>query len=512
VYWSGTRRGPKRGELPVREFKLFINGEFVDSSEDRTYCTTNPANGENIAKVHLPTKEDINTAVEAAESAFYSDEWRAMGREQRADLLLAISDKIKERKKEFISLEIEDSGSCVRKAKADIHNTASYFKVLSKQLRQFDFVEIDENASTPGFSKNTKVYHPVGVCAQIIPWNFPLVMAAWKIGPIIATGCTSVLKSAEETPGTATLLAEVLKEVGLPNGVVNIVTGGAVEGQYLIEHPKVQKIGFTGSTKVGSHIMQVAAENLKNISLELGGKSANIVCDDADLDMAVDGALYAFLYHSGQACDSGTRLFVQDGIYDEFMTKFEARIAQVKVGSPDDPSVGYGPVISEKQYRSIIDYIQTTKNEGAKLIFGGERLVGGQFDKGYYIAPTAFEISTDNTIFHEEVFGPVVGITKFKTDSDAIKMANNSKYGLAGAVWSKNADRANTIAMALEAGTVWINEYHLLNPGMPFGGFKQSGIGREMGQEGLKSYLEVKHLWTSDCDARDKKPWFDAIF
>lgn len=496
----------------MKEFKLFINGEFVESSEGRTYNTTNPANGENIAKVHLPTEDDINKAVEAAESAFYSDEWRSMDRDKRADLLLSISEKIKERKKEFIEWEIQDSGSCVRKAKADIHNTASYFKVLSKQLRKFDFEELDQSATTESFSKNYRRYEPVGVCAQIIPWNFPLVMAAWKIGPIIATGCTTVLKSAQETPATANLLAEVLAEVGVPKGVVNIVTGGAVEGQYLTEHPKVQKIAFTGSTRIGSKIMETAAKNLKNVSLELGGKSANIVCDDADLDIAVDGALYAFLYHSGQACDSGTRLFVQDGIYDEFIKRFTDRIAQVKVGAPDDPSTGYGPVISENQFNTIINYIQTTKNEGAKLLFGGERLTDGVFDKGYYIKPTAFEITSDNTIFHEEIFGPVVGISKFKSDSDAIKMANNSKYGLAGAVWSKSADRARDIANKLEAGTVWVNEYHLLNPGMPFGGYKQSGVGREMGPEGLKSYLEVKHLWISDCDARDKKFWFDAIF
>lgn len=496
----------------MKEFKLFINGEFVNSSEGRAYNTTNPANGENIAKVHLPAEKDINAAVEAAEAAFYSNEWRSMDKNARADLLLAISEKIKERKNEFIDWEIKDSGSCVRKAKADIHNTASYFKVLSKQLRSFEFEQVDSSATTEGFSKNSRVYEPIGVCAQIIPWNFPLVMAAWKIGPIIATGCTTVLKSAEETPATANLLAEVLKEVGLPKGVVNIVTGGAVEGQYLIEHPKVRKIAFTGSTGVGRKIMHVAAENLKNVSLELGGKSANIVCNDADLDIAVDGALYAFLYHSGQACDSGTRLFVQDEIYDQFIEKFVKRISEVKVGTPEDPSTGYGPVISEKQFNTIINYIQTTKNEGAKLLFGGERLTGGAFDKGFYIKPTAFEINSDNTIFHEEIFGPVVGISRFKTDTDAIKMANNSEYGLAGAVWSKDENRAMDIAKKLEAGTVWINEYHLLNPGMPFGGYKQSGIGREMGPEGLKSYLEVKHLWISDCNARDKKFWFDAIF
>jgi acyl-CoA reductase-like NAD-dependent aldehyde dehydrogenase len=496
----------------MREIKLFINGEFKNSSENLSYITTNPANGESVAKVQLPSKKDIDEAVESAERSFYSKEWRDMDKNKRADLLLAISEKIKERRAELTELEIQDSGSTIRKAKADVANASSYFKVLSKQLREFEFELQDTGATSPGFSKNFRVYQPVGVCAQIIPWNFPLVMAAWKIGPIIATGCTTVLKSAQETPVTASILSEIIRDVGVPAGVVNIITGGANEGSYLTQHAKVKKIAFTGSTNVGRIIMQSAAKDLKNISLELGGKSANIVLDDADLDIAVDGALYAFLYHSGQACDSGTRLLVQSGIYSAFLDRFKQRIAQIKIGTPDDPTTSIGPVINQKQFNTIMNYIQNTKNEEAKVVYGGERVVGGAFDKGYYIQPTAFEISSDNKIFFEEIFGPVVGIIKFNTLEDAIKIANNSYYGLAGAVWSKDENKAIQIAKKLEAGTVWVNEYHLLNPGMPFGGFKQSGIGREMGKEGLMSYLEVQHLWISDCNTRDKKPWLDAIF
>lgn len=494
----------------MKEIKLFINGDFRTS--EKSFISENPANGEAVAKVYLPTNKDIDDAVDAAEAAFYSAEWRGMDQNKRAEILEKISEKLKERRNELTELEIADSGSCVRKAKADVHNAASYFKVLAGQLRKFQFEVKDEGASRPGFSHNYKVYEPVGVCAQIIPWNFPLVMAAWKIGPIIASGCTTVLKSAQETPVTASILAEIMNEAGLPKGVVNIITGGAAEGEYLLKNSKVRKVAFTGSTAVGRKIMEAAGTRLQNLSLELGGKSANIVLDDADLSIAVDGALYAFLYHSGQACDSGTRLFVEEKIYPAFKEALIKRVADVKVGQPNDPATGYGPVINKKQFDTIMNYIETTKKEGGKLLFGGARQTGEGLEKGHYIQPTLFEVTPEQTIFNEEIFGPVLAITPVKNEAEAIKLANKSIYGLAGAVWSKDQDRALRVARQLETGTVWINEYHLLNPGMPFGGYKQSGIGREMGEEGLKAYLEVKHMWVSDCDEREKKPWFDAIF
>ncbi len=496
----------------MREIKLFINNESVPSSSGKTEASTNPANGEQVAIAHIPTEKDLDRAVEAAEAAFYGAAWRACGPEQRAAFLEKIAEKLKERRDELVALEIADSGSTVRKAKADVANASSYFKVLAGQLRKFAFEVKDEAASRPGFSQNWKVYEPVGVCAQVIPWNFPLVMAAWKIGPVIASGCTTVLKSALDTPVTASVLAEIIRDVGVPAGVVNVVTGGAAEGAYLMKHPKVRKIAFTGSTEVGRQIMQNAGKDLKRLSLELGGKSANIVLDDADLAIAVDGALYAFLYHSGQACDSGTRLFVQEKIWPAFKEAFFKRAAEVKVGVPTDPASGLGPVVSRKQGERIMGYIEGAKKEGAKVLIGGERLKGGDFDKGWYIPPTVFEAGPDHTVWREEVFGPVGVVQVVKDEAEAIQLANRSIYGLAAAVWSKDAGRARKVAGQLEAGTVWINEYHLLNPGMPFGGYKQSGVGREMGEEGLKAYLEVKHLWISDCDERAKKPWFDAIF
>lgn len=494
------------------EIKLFINGQFCESSDKTIKTSIDPSNGIEVAKYHVPSSKDIDLAVQSAHNAFTNPEWKNMSQDMRADLLLKISEKLKERSKEIVDIEMRDSGSTLRKAKADVHNTAAFFKVMSKVARDLKLNVPDESATRAGFSINSREYAPIGVCAQIIPWNFPLVMAGWKIGPVLATGCTTVLKSAEETPASASILAEIIRDAGVPAGVVNIITGGAEVGKLLLNHPQIRKVAFTGSTPVGAEILKSIAPNITNATMELGGKSANIVMNDADLSIAVDGALYAFLYHSGQACDSGTRLLVQDQIYPEFMEKFLARIKDVKVAPTTDPNAGYGPVVSEKQMKSILAFIEKSKAEDAKLLSGGSRLTTGEFAKGFFIEPTAFEITPKHTIFHEEIFGPVVGITKFKTTEEAISLANNSKYGLAAAVWSKDNQAAHKIASALEAGTVWINEYHLLNPGMPFGGFKESGLGREMGPEGVMSYLEVRHVWESDCNEREKKVWLDAIF
>ena len=494
------------------EIKLFINGQFRDSSEKIIKTSFDPSNGQEVAKYHVPSANDIQDAVAAADAAFYNPEWKNMTQDSRADLLLKISEKIKERAKEIVDIEIRDSGSTLRKAKADVHNTSAFFKVMSKVARELKLSIKDEAASRAGFSINSREYSPVGVCAQIIPWNFPLVMAGWKIGPILATGCTTVLKTAEETPASAAILAEIIRDAGVPAGVINIITGGAETGRALLAHPKIKKVAFTGSTLVGREILKAVAPHVTAATMELGGKSANIVLNDADLSIAVDGALYAFLYHSGQACDSGTRLLIQEDIYPSFMEQFLKRIKDVKVAPTSDLAAGFGPVVSEKQMNTILGFIEKTKSEGAKLLAGGNRITEGEFSKGFFIEPTAFEITPDHTIFQEEVFGPVVGITKFKTIEEAISLANNSKYGLAGAVWSKDADKARLVASQLDTGTVWINEYHLLNPGMPFGGFKQSGLGREMGPEGIMSYLEVRHVWESDCNEREKKVWLDAIF
>ncbi len=494
------------------EVKLFINNNFVDSSDKTIKTSFDPSSGLEVAKYHVPSTADVNSAVEAARDAFYNPTWKNMSQDDRANILLKIAEKMKERSKELVEVEVRDSGSTLRKAKADVHNTASFFKVMAKVAKDLKMEVPDEGASRAGFSINSRQYTPMGVCAQIIPWNFPLVMAGWKIGPVLATGCTTVLKTAEETPCSAGILAEILRDSGVPAGVVNIITGGAETGRALLAHPLINKVSFTGSTAVGKEILKTSANHVINSTMELGGKSANIVLDDADLDIAVDGALYAFLYHSGQACDSGTRLLVQENIYPAFMERFLQRIKDVKVLPTSDANAGLGPVVSEKQMKSVMSFIDKTKEEGARLLAGGNRMTSGDFAKGFFIEPTAFEINPSHTIFHEEIFGPVVGVTKFRDMDEAVLLANNSKYGLAGAVWSKDHAKAKKLASQLEAGTVWINEYHLLNPGMPFGGFKESGIGREMGTEGIMSYLEVRHIWESDCDERAKKVWLDAIF
>jgi acyl-CoA reductase-like NAD-dependent aldehyde dehydrogenase len=496
----------------MKDIQLFINGEYTKGNNNKLVESLDPSTGEIIAKIHTPSTEDIELAVTSAREAFYDKNWRHMSQQMRADLLLNISEELKKRKKEFIEWEIKDSGSTVNKAKADIHNAASFFKVMSKVASRFQMESLDSHATTEGFSTNSRLYSPVGVCAQIIPWNFPLVMAAWKIGPILATGCTSILKTALETPITGSLLGEIFQTVGLPKGVVNIITGGADVGKKLVEHPLVNKVAFTGSTNVGKLILSGCADKVKRTTMELGGKSPNIILNDANLDLAVDGALYAFLYHSGQACDSGTRILVQDGIYDQFVEKLIQRVESISIGPTTDPASGMGPVINEKQSNTIMGFINTTKKEGAKLLTGGERLSGAEFDKGFYIPPTIFEITPDNTIFHEEIFGPVAGVTKFSSEEEAIELANNSRYGLAAAIWSQDYEKAKKLSYEVEAGTIWINEYHLLNPGMPFGGFKESGLGREMGEEGLKSYLEVKHLFQAETNTRDSRPWYNVLF
>ncbi len=497
----------------MKNVQLFINGNFRDSSDKNTIKTTDPSNNEVIAEVQIPSGKDIDDAVTAAHHAFYESDWRDYDAAKRSEILLKTSELIKERRKELIEWEIKDSGSTYSKAAADVHNSASYFKVLSKSMMKFDFgPTLDERASREGFSKNYLIHEPVGVCAQIIPWNFPLVMAAWKIGPIIASGCTTVLKSALETPISATILAQILKDAGLPDGVVNIITGGAKEGQTLLDHKHIRKVAFTGSTEVGKTILKNSSEKMLNTTLELGGKSPNIILKDADLDIAIDGALYAFLYHQGQACDSGTRLLVHDEIYDEFKERLVKRIADIGIGPTSEKSSAYGPMVNEVHMNRVMSYIEKTKEEGAPLLYGGERITEGDLEKGYFISPTIFEITPDNTIWHEEIFGPVVGLTRFKSTEEAIQLANHSNYGLAGAVWGQDEKEINQIVRELEAGTIWVNEFHLLNPGMPFGGFKMSGIGREMGEKGLLAYLEPKHLWVSDCNQRESKPWFDVIF
>ncbi len=496
----------------MREYQLYINGEFVDSNTKRTFESINPYNQEVIARVSLASVEDAQRAIAAARKAFDERPWPRMLREERAAMLKAISDEINERQNKFIDLEVADSGSTTRKAKEDIYLSARNMNYFSK-LAALDLTEPVDGLGKPGFSKNILVREPIGVVAAIIPWNFPLKMAIWKLGPALASGNTVVLKPSELTPCTAIELARIVHEIGFPPGVVNIIPGyGPDVGEELVRNPKVDKISFTGSTAVGRRVMALAAEHLKKVTLECGGKSANIVLDDADLDLAVDGAMYAIFYHQGQCCEAGARLLLPRKMYDTFLERLVGKTRKLKLGNPADATTDIGPLISKKQQERVLRYIEQGKAEGAKIAVGGGVPKDKPLTRGFFVEPTIFT-GVDNrmTIAQEEIFGPVLSVIQYESDDEAVAIANDSIYGLGGGVWSKDERRAMNVAKRLHAGTVWINEWHLISEKAPFGGYKQSGVGREFGVEGLKEYTETKHLHIDELGSREKKPWYDTV-
>jgi acyl-CoA reductase-like NAD-dependent aldehyde dehydrogenase len=496
----------------MRSYQLYINGEFVESSSKQTFDSINPFDQTIVARVSRPNTEDARRAIDAARKAFDEGPWPRMPREERSALLKAVSDKINERQKELIDLEVEDSGSTIRKAKEDIYLSGRNMNYFSK-LATRDLTEPIQDLSKPGFSQNFIVREPIGVVAAIIPWNFPLKMAIWKIGPALAAGNTIVLKPSELTPATAMELAKIIHEVGFPKGVVNIIPGfGEDVGEELTKNPMVDKVSFTGSTAVGKRVMANASATLKKCTLECGGKSANIVLEDADLDLAVDGAMYAIFYHSGQCCEAGTRLFLQEKIYAEFLERLIEKTRRLKLGNPKDSQTDIGPLISKKQQERVLGYIEVGKREGAKVAVGGGAAQDPMLSKGFFVEPTVFvDVQNKMKIAQEEIFGPVLSVIKYKTVDQAIEMANDSIYGLGGGVWSRDREKAMDVARRLRAGTVWINEWHLISEKAPFGGYKQSGIGREFGIEGLKEYTETKHLHIDEVGIREKKFWYDTV-
>ena len=490
----------------MEKYLLYINGEFKEGSTGKFFKAINPADGSEIAEIAEATVDDAKAAIDAARNAFDSGVWSEMSREERSAIIKQIVDKINENKDKLTELEVKDSGSTLKKAGEDVYLSARNLNTCAK-LALVDLNEVSE-VSKEGVSKNLIVREPIGVCAQIIPWNFPLKMAIWKIGPALAAGCTIVLKPAPETSVTAMGLAKLVDQTDLPKGVLNIITGDAEVGTEMVSNPKVDKVAFTGSTEVGKIIMRNAADTLKKVTLECGGKSANIVLDDADIDMAVDGAIYAGFYHQGQCCEGGTRLLIQESIYDEFITKMKDKMSRMKIGDPMDKTTDVGPVVSQEQFDRVMGYIELAKEEGAEALTGGKR----SGDKGFFIEPTVF-VNAENSMKHvqEEIFGPVISVLKFKDDAEAVKIANDSIYGLGGAVWSKNDDRAMEIAKKVRTGTIWINEYHLMNERVPFGGYKQSGIGREFGIDGIKEYTELKHIYIDEVKDREKKFWYGTV-
>lgn len=489
------------------EYKIYINGEFRDASDNVTMDAVNPYDRSVFAKLAKATVADTRAAITAARNAFDSGVWSDKTREERSAVIKQIADKIKENSPLLQELEIKESGSTYKKSKDDMFLTYRAASTFAK-LAMTDLNETLD-ISKEGVSKNLLVHEPVGVVSAIIPWNFPLQMAMWKIAPALAAGCTIVLKPAPETSVSALELAKIIDASDLPKGVVNIITGDAEVGQEMVTNPMVDKVAFTGSTEVGKIIMQNAAASMKKVTLELGGKSAGIILDDADLELAVDGSAYAGYFHNGQCCVAGSRLIMTNKIYDEVVDRLKAKLAKMKIGNPMDKDIDIGPVVSDKQQKRVLEYIEIGKKEGARLVYGGGIPKG--FEQGCYVEPTLFaDVDNDMRIAQEEIFGPVLAVIKAKDENDAIRIANASSFGLAGGVWSRDNERAMSIAKKLRAGTVWVNEWHLLNDKAPFGGYKQSGVGRELGIEGLKAYTEVKHIHVDEVLDRKKKFWYNV--
>ena len=475
-------------QVRPRQTQLLIDGKFVNSQSGKTFDTFNPATEEKIVSVQEADKQDVDRAVKAARKAFDHGPWRRMAASERGRLMYKLGDLIEKNFDEIAALEALDNGKPYSLAKgADI-------ALVLKTIRYYaGWADKIHGATIPiagPYLSYTKE-EPVGVVGQIIPWNFPALMLAWKLGPALATGCTTVVKTAEQTPLTALRIGELIMEAGFPEGVVNILSGyGPTAGAALAQHPLVDKVAFTGSTEVGYEIMKTAHKhNLKRVTLELGGKSANIIMDDADIDLAIQQSQVALYLNQGQCCCAGSRLFVHEKIYDEFVKRsVEVSKARV-VGDPFAANTDQGPQVDKDQLDKILGFIESGKKEGAKLLTGGKR----HGTKGFFVEPTVFADVQDNmTIAKEEIFGPVMSILKFKNVDEVIERANNSHYGLAAGVVTKNIETAIKLSNGIRAGTVYVNCYDVFDANTPFGGFKDSGLGRELGEAGLRNYLESK--------------------
>ena len=476
--------------------KLLIGGQWVDAASGKTFPVQNPATGEVIAHVAEGDRQDIDRAVKAARRAFESGAGPRLSPSERGRLVWKICDLILEHLEELAELESLDNGKPVTVARAaDVPLAADLFHYMAGWATKLEGNTIQLSVPyAPGVKFHAyTLREPVGVVGQIIPWNFPFLMAAWKLGPALATGCTVVLKPAEETPLSALRLGELIQEAGFPDGVVNIITGfGETAGAALAAHPGIDKVAFTGSTEVGKLILQAAVNDLKKVSLELGGKSPNIVLRDANLDIAIPGAASAIFFNHGQCCCAGSRLFVQQSIFDKVVEGVADRAKQIKVGPGLDPDTEMGPMVSESQFNRVCGYIESGLSEGAKAVAGGRKRDG----KGYFVEPTVLVDTTpDMKVIREEIFGPVVTAIPFKElDDDLVRAANDTVYGLASAVWTKDISKAHSLAGTLKAGTVWINCYNIFDAALPFGGYKQSGWGREMGHDALDLYTQKKSV------------------
>ncbi|MBB3869592.1 aldehyde dehydrogenase [Parageobacillus toebii NBRC 107807] len=473
-------------------YHLIINGERAESVSGETFTTYNPATGEPVAKVAKGTKEDAERAIQAARQAFDYGKWRHFPVNKRARILNKIASIMRSRFNELVELEILDTGKALSAAQGQVMQAIEDFEFYASAI-------VGHRGTVnnmPGAFHNFTEKEPVGVCAQIIPWNYPLMMAAWKIAPAIAAGCSVVVKPASLTPLTCIVLAEICHEAGVPEGVVNVVTGSGSEvGNYLVEHPLVDKVAFTGSTPVGKNIMEKASKTLKRVTLELGGKSPNIIFEDADIDAAVNGSLFGIFYNTGQSCEARSRLYVHESIYDQFMEKFVEKTKKLKLGNPFEQDTHVGAIISREQLEVIDSYVKSAIEEGATIVTGGKEAKVEGFENGFWYEPTIItDVNHQMKVVKEEIFGPVVVVMKFNDEKEVIKLANDSEYGLGSAIWTKDHARAIRVAKQIQAGIVMINSPFSAFPGTPFGGYKQSGFGRELCIETLDLYTETKSI------------------
>jgi acyl-CoA reductase-like NAD-dependent aldehyde dehydrogenase len=479
--------------VQVQPGKLFIGGKWVESA--KTFPTVNPATGEVITQLAEAGEADVEAAVRAARTAFEDGAWPQMSAADRGKLLWKIADLIEKNIDEFAYLETIDNGKPIFESRyVDIPMVIEVFQYYAGWATKVH----GETIPVRGPFFNYTLREPVGVVAAIVPWNFPLLLASWKIAPALACGNTVIYKPAQLTSLTALKFAEICQQAGVPDGVVNVLTGkGRVVGMGLVKHPGVDKIALTGSTETGKAVMRAGADTLKRITLELGGKSPNIVLDDADLDAAVKGAYNGIFYGKGEVCAAGSRLFVDKMLHDDFLQKLLDRTKKLQPADPLNPKTRLGAIVSEDQMNKVLEYVDVGKKEGAKLVTGGERASVGN-GKGCFILPTIFDgVTNDMKIAQEEIFGPVLATIEFKDLDEVIREANNNPYGLAAAVWTRDIRKGHYVAHRLKAGTVWINAYNVYDPAAPFGGYKSSGFGRELGMHALEHYTQVKDVWVN---------------
>jgi betaine-aldehyde dehydrogenase len=489
-------------KFPIRH-QLFIGGKFVDALSGETLTSVNPHDNSPIAEVAMAGKADVDAAVAAAQAAFPA--WSRMSASDRGRILLRLADKIEANAEELAQLESLDTGHPLRDSRAlDVPRTALCFRYFGGMADKLEGSVIPVDA---GFLNYT-MREPLGVVGQVVPWNFPLMFTSWKLGPALAAGNCVVMKPAEITPLSSLKIAELMAESGVPDGVVNVLPGlGAVAGQYIAEHREIAKISFTGSTVTGRRIVQASSGNLKKVQLELGGKGANIVFDDANLVAAVNGSAWAIFHNQGQACIAGSRLVLHEKIADEFLERFATLAKSIKLGNPLDPATEMGPLTSMLHRDRVLSYVAVAREQGGDVVTGGKPPADAALSRGFYVEPTVVRAKTSqDRIAQEEVFGPFVTVLTFADDAEALKIANGTEYGLGAGLWTRDLARAHRFARDIKSGMVWINSYKRVHPASPFGGVGQSGYGREMGFEVMHEYTQVKSVWVN-VDAKIP-PWY----